>query len=150
MRKNSSNPRRRKSLWLASALIPLLAGVASAQQNVLVPSDPIIASSANSPGSEGVANAIEGTQAKYLNFDSANDAKTSGFVVTPSVGPTTITGVGIQSANDAPDRDVQKFTVEVSNDDVADYTTGTWPQIADVGNIPATTVRFAWQYFYFQ
>ena len=56
--------------------------------NVVQAGDPIIASSSNSPGSEGVANAIDGTQAKYLNFDSANDAKTSGFVVSPSVGNT--------------------------------------------------------------
>ena len=38
-------------------------------QNVVQPSDAILASSANSPGSEGVANAIDGKPTKYLNFD---------------------------------------------------------------------------------
>src|SRR5207249_5393605 len=73
--------------------------------DVTQPGDPVIASSSNSPGSEGVGNAIDNTQAKYLNRDSANDAKSSGFVVTPSIGTTLVTGMTIESANDAPDRD---------------------------------------------
>ena len=36
-------------------------------QSVAQPGDPVIASSANSPGSEGVANAIDGKPTKYLN-----------------------------------------------------------------------------------
>src|SRR5207249_4844413 len=35
--------------------------------DVTQPGDPVIASSSNSPGSEGVANAIDNTEAKYLN-----------------------------------------------------------------------------------
>src|SRR5436190_660974 len=93
---------------------------------VLQPSDAIIASSANSPGSEGVANAIDGTPAKYLNRDLANDAKPAGFVVTPGVGVTWVTGIAMESANDAPDRDPLSITIEGSNDATADYTTGTW------------------------
>jgi hypothetical protein len=120
----------------------------SAPANILVPSDPIIASSANSPGSEGVKNAIDGTQAKYLNFDSATN--TSGFVVTPSVGSTTITGLAMESANDAPERDPKEVKIEGSNDDVADYTTTNWTTIIDIPNIPAFTNRFEFQYFYFQ
>jgi len=120
-----------------------------APKNAIQPGDSIIASSANEPGSEGVANAIDGTQAKYLNFDSANDAKTSGFIVTPSVGATIITGLGMQTANDSPDRDVKECTIEGSNDSITNYTDGTWTTIVDIANIPATTVRFAWQYFYF-
>jgi hypothetical protein len=116
--------------------------------NALLPGDPIIASSSNSPGSEGVKNAIDGTQAKYLNFDSANGAKTSGFAVTPSAGATTITGLGIQSANDAPERDPKDVTIEGSNDDIADYTVGTWTLITQL-QVPAFTNRFEWQYFYF-
>src|SRR2546421_6559167 len=86
-----------------------------AQKNVLQPGDPIIASSANSPGSEGVANAIDGTQAKYLNRDSASPPKPAGFVVTPSVGVTWVTGLAMQSANDAPERDPLSITLEGSN-----------------------------------
>jgi hypothetical protein len=146
MRKNYSNPPRKKFLWLAPALIPLLAGIASAQPNVLVPSDPIIASSANMPGSEGVKNAIDGTQAKYLNFDGATGP--CGFAVTPSVGATWVTGVAMESANDAAERDPKVVTVEGSNDDVADYTVGTWTLIATV-DVPAYAARYQWQSFTF-
>src|ERR1041384_5496223 len=89
-------------LLLAVAVSPLRVW---AQGNVVQPGDPIIASSSNSPGSEGVANAIDGTTAKYLNRDLANDATPAGFVVTPSVGATRVTGISITSANDAPERD---------------------------------------------
>ena len=37
--------------------------------DVTTPGDPLVASSSNMPGSEGVANAIDNTDAKYLNFD---------------------------------------------------------------------------------
>jgi len=146
MRKNYSSPPRKTFLWLVPALIPLLAGLASAQPNVLVPSDPIIGSSANTPGSEGVKNAIDGTQAKYLNFDGATGP--CGFVVTPSVGATWVTGVAMESANDAAERDPKVVTIEGSNDDVADYTVGTWTLIATV-NVPAYTARYQWQSFTF-
>ena len=56
--------------WVAIALLTACATASYAQKNVVQPGDPIIASSSNMPGSEGVANAIDGTQAKYLNFDS--------------------------------------------------------------------------------
>src|SRR4030095_7363484 len=75
-------------LWVVSFTVPLMlmAGLptAYAQGDVTQPGDPIIASSSNSPGSEGVANAIDNTQAKYLNRDLANDAKPAGFAVTPA------------------------------------------------------------------
>jgi hypothetical protein len=121
-----------------------------APKNVVVPSDPIIASSANSPATENVKNAIDGTQAKYLNFDMANDAKTAGFIVTPSVGDTTIMGMGLETANDAPERDPAHVTIEGSNDTITNYTDGTWTLIADIPNIPAITNRYFWRYFYFQ
>src|SRR5438876_10750962 len=109
------------------ALALVLAAPVFAQKNVLQPGDAIIASSANSPSSEGVANAIDGKTTKYLNFDSRlpDPIKPSGFVVTPSVGVTRVTGMRIESANDAPERDPKTVTLEGSNDDVADYTVGT-------------------------
>ena len=122
-----------------------------APKDVVVPSDAIIGSSANTPASEGVANAIDGTTAKYLNFDMANDAKPAGFVVTPSVGATAVIGVGIESANDSPDRDVKEFTLEGSNDPaVTNFTDGTWSVIAHVSNIVSNNTRYAWSYFYFE
>jgi soluble cytochrome b562 len=117
-------------------------------KNVLQPSDPIIASSANSPGSEGVANAISGTDSKYLNFDSGRDGEDngfspSGFVVSPSVGPTTVIGLSMKSANDAPERDPLIVTLEGSNDDeITGFHSGNWELIAQIEDIPAWTDLF--------
>ena len=88
------------------AEVELLGG--AAPKDVTSPGDAVFASSANSPGSEGVANAIDGQPTKYLNFDGKNSVP-SGFVVTPGIGATTITGVSMQTANDGPDRDVRSF-----------------------------------------
>jgi hypothetical protein len=121
-----------------------------APKDVTQPGDPIIASSSNSPGSEGVANAIDGKPTKYLNFDTRIGGKPSGFVVTPSVGATTITGVAMQSANDAPERDAKVVTIEGSNDEtITDFASGTWELIVRLDNIPAYTARFQTQEFYF-
>ena len=135
---------------LTSALL-LLAGVGSlntfAQSDVTQPGDALIASSSNSPGSEGVANAIDGQPTKYLNFDLDNDAtggpKPAGFVVTPSVGATRVTGIALQSANDAADRDPKTVTLEGSNDaSVTNFTSGTWESIVTLTNIPSWTAVF--------
>jgi hypothetical protein len=83
-----------------------------APTDVTQPGDPIVATSNNSPGSEGVANAIDNAPTKYLNFDKVN----TGFTVTPSVGDTIVTGLTLTSANDAPDRDPASYTLEGSND----------------------------------
>src|SRR3989441_644246 len=83
-----------------------------APTDVTQPGDPIVASSANSPGSEGVANAIDDTQNKYLNFDIVN----TGFTVTPNVGDTIVSGLVLTSANDAPDRDPTSYDLSGSND----------------------------------
>jgi len=140
---------------LAIALFLSLTAVTHAQyltKNVVQPSDPIIASSANSPSSEGVENVIDGTTAKYLNFDMANDAKPAGFIVSPQAGVTWVTGLAIQTANDsANDRDPKEMTVEGSNDDpstLTNWTSGTWTMIADI-QAPNDVTRFDWQYFYF-
>lgn len=121
-----------------------------APKDITQPGDPIIASSANSPGSEGVANAIDGQPTKYLNRDSGAAGGTSGFVVTPSIGATTITGVAMQSANDAPERDPKVITIEGSNDaEITSYASGTWTQIVRIDDIPAYASRFQTQTFYF-
>src|SRR5438132_2089239 len=141
-----------KSIGLPSCLLLSLSGsTAFAQSDVTQPGDPIIASSSSSPGSEGVANAIDNTQAKYLNFDSANDAKASGFVVTPSIGATTVIGMSIESANDAPQRDPKTVVLEGSNDDtISSYSSGTWEIIVGVTNLPPFTARFQTQQFFFE
>src|SRR3989475_8398144 len=82
--------------------------------DVTQPGDPIVPTSNNSPGSEGVANAIDNQPTKYLNFDKVN----TGFTVTPSAGPTLVSGLTFTSANDAADRDPSSYTLEGSLDGV--------------------------------
>ncbi|MFM8360453.1 MAG: hypothetical protein ACKOET_18035, partial [Verrucomicrobiota bacterium] len=137
---------RRGLSGLAAATLLAWVGAAHAQQNILQPGDPLIASSANSPGSEGVANAIDGKPTKYLNFDTRTGGKPSGFIVTPSVGVTRVTGISFQSANDAPERDPKVITIEGSNDaTVTGWTAGNWEQITRIDNVPAFTARFQTQ-----
>jgi hypothetical protein len=140
-------------------------GIAAALEEVLgtrvkitQPGDLIFASSGNSRGSEGVANAIDNNKTtKYLNWDSGRDGNQigtfspSGFAVQPAVGPTIVTGMGIQSANDAPDRDPDVVVLEGSNDMIlTGYESGTWTPIATISNIAAGfTARFQSQEFLF-
>ena len=131
------------------AEVAFLGGVYSGPADVTQPGDAVIASSANSPGSEGVANAIDGQPTKYLNFDGSN-SDPSGFVVTPSLGMTYVTGMALQSANDAPDRDPRSITLEGSNDDeVTAYDSGNWQMITQIDDIPAWTGRFQTKELFF-
>ena len=116
----------------------------SGPSDITQPGDSLIASSANSPGSEGVANAIDGQPTKYLNFDGKN-SQPSGFVVTPSLGMTYVTGISMQSANDAPDRDPKSIILEGSNDEsVTEYDSDSnnWQLITQIDDIPAWTGAF--------
>src|SRR5688572_33112719 len=80
--------------------------------DVTQPGDPIVATSNNSPGSEGVANAIDNAPTKYLNFDRVN----TGFTVSPHAGLTVAGGWTLTSANDAPDRDPADYILSGSYD----------------------------------
>jgi hypothetical protein len=131
---------------------------ASALQDITQPGDLIFASSGNSLDSEGAANAIDNIKTtKYLNWDSGRDGNQvgtfspSGFAVQPAVGPTVVTGMGIQSANDAPDRDPDVVVLEGSNDtNLTSYASGTWTPITTIVNIAAGfTARFQSQEFFF-
>lgn len=101
--------------------------------DVIQPGDALVASSDNSPGSEGAANAIDNQPTKYLNFDILD----TGFTVTPSIGATIVTGISLQSANDAPERDPASYTIEGSNDDGATF------ELVASGDVPAFPARFA-------
>jgi RNA polymerase sigma factor (sigma-70 family) len=122
------------------------------------PGDLIFASSDNSRGSEGAANAIDNDKTtKYLNWDSGRDGNQigtfspSGFAIQPAVGPTFVTGMGIRCANDAPDRDPDVVVLEGSNDkELAGYASGTWTPITTISNIAmGFTVRWKSQEFLF-
>ena len=137
------------SCCMQIAEVGFLGGVYSGPADVTQPGDAVIASSANSPGSEGVANALDGQPTKYLNFDGSN-SNPSGFVVTPSLGMTYVTGMALQSANDAPDRDPKSITLEGSNDDeITAYDSGNWQSITQIDDIPAWTGRFQTKELFF-
>jgi hypothetical protein len=63
------------------------------------------------PSGEEVFHAIDGNTQKYLNFLDHN----SGFIVTPSIGATVITGLRLYTANDFEERDPASYKLEGSN-----------------------------------
>src|SRR5687767_9688268 len=134
--------------FLAVFLAVLVAPVQAQLSDVTQPGDPLIASSANSPGSEVVANAIDNAPTKYLNFDSGRDGTNagfspSGFIVSPSIGVTHVRGISLQSANDAENRDPKAFTLEGSNDtNLTSFASGTWELITAISNITPWEVMF--------
>src|SRR2546421_3186155 len=119
-------------LWLIALLLSLSASVYAQLTDVTQPGDPIVATSNNTPGSEGVANAIDNQPTKYLNFDKLN----TGFTVNPGVrGLTVVSGLTLTSANDAPERDPASYTLSGS------YDGSNFTQIAS-GAVSAFTNRF--------
>jgi hypothetical protein len=109
-----------------------------APTDVTVPGDPIVGTSANTPPSEGVANAIDNQPTKYLNFDRLN----TGLTVTPGVGDTIVSGITLTSANDAPERDPVDYTLDGSNDGV------NFIRISS-GPVPPFASRFQKNYIFF-
>ncbi|HWN94151.1 MAG TPA: sigma-70 family RNA polymerase sigma factor [Methylomirabilota bacterium] len=144
--------------WEIIGTLPPAKQLTPASQHITQPGDLIFASSGNSRGSEGVAKAIDNDKnTKYLNWDSGRDGNQigtfspSGFAVQPGVGPTVVTGMGIQCANDASDRDPDVVILEGSNDaNLTSYESGTWTPITTISNIAAGfTARFQSQEFFF-
>ncbi|HXJ59794.1 MAG TPA: discoidin domain-containing protein, partial [Verrucomicrobiae bacterium] len=92
--------------WISGA-------VATQLVDVTFPGDPIISTSSNSPGSEGVANAIDDDLSHtYVNFDRLN----TGLTVYPRLGLTLVRGLTLTSANGPVDRDPTSYTLEGSLD----------------------------------
>lgn len=100
---------------------PVVLNVVSAVNDVTAPTDEITSVGGTSPASEQVANAIDDTTSKYLNFGTDGDQAAGfqgpvGLIVTPSVGSTVVTGLRIYTANDAAERDPVDFRLEGSTD----------------------------------
>ena len=96
--------------------------------------DAVVPSSDNHPAGEHAGFAIDNdSSTKYLNFDGANDSP-SGLTITTGGG--VVSGLGLTSANDAPDRDPATFVLSGSNDGGATFT-----EIAS-GDVPAFGARF--------
>ena len=83
-----------------------------AQTDITQPGDLIVGSSGNTPISDAVANAIDNQPTVYLNLDKVN----TGFTVTPLVGSTMVTGLTLQAAGDAAERDPASYILSGSND----------------------------------
>ena len=95
--------------------------------------DAVVPTSSNSPGGEQAPNAIDNDpNTKYLNFDGANNTP-SGLTI--STGGGIVTGLGLTSANDAPDRDPATYIIWGSNDGE------NFTEIAQ-GDVPAFGARF--------
>jgi len=100
-------------------------------EDITLPGDEVMPTSDNSPGGERAPNAIDDNPStKYLNFDKVD----TGLTITTGGG--VVTGLGLTSANDAPDRDPANFILSGSNDDGATFT-----EIAS-GEIPEFLERF--------
>lgn len=87
--------------------------------DVTSPGDPIVlvngvndgdSDAGDPPPQEGVANAIDDSGRKYLNFKDL----ASGLVVSPSVGRTIVKGLRVYTANDAEERDPASFQLSGS------------------------------------
>ena len=62
--------------------------------------------------------AIDDVSQKYLNFLDLG----SGFIVTPQVGATVVTGMRFYTANDAVERDPASFVLEGADDPAGPFT----------------------------
>ena len=99
-------------------------------EDVTNPGDTVTASSSNSPGAEQAPNAIDNNpNTKYLNFDKADTG------LTIATAGSIVTGLGLTSANDAPERDPATFVLSGSVDGV------NFTEIAS-GDVPAFGARF--------
>ncbi len=86
---------------------------------------------------QGVDRAIDGTGEKYYNRSRYGGGYGgSGYVVTPAVGPTVVTGLSIVSGDDSPNRDPASFSLFGSADGGK-----TWTPIATGQAIPVFTER---------
>jgi hypothetical protein len=101
--------------------------VLSALSDVTQPGDPIVLYQPNggsTPAAEGVANAIDNTTTKYLNYGNGVNPLIVpvGFTVTPSMGRTKVTAMRLYTANDAESRDPANVILLGSDDGGASWT----------------------------
>lgn len=67
------------------------------------------------PPAENPRNALDNNPGtKYLNFGREG----SGLIITPAIGPTTVFGIQLTTANDAPGRDPVSFEIYGTNDPI--------------------------------
>jgi len=99
--------------------------------DVSQPGNAVVPSSDNHPAGEHAGFAIDNdASTKYLNFDKLD----TGLTISTTGG--VVTGLGLTSANDSPERDPASFVLSGSNDGGATFT-----EIAS-GDVAAFTARF--------
>jgi alpha-L-fucosidase 2 len=148
-------------------LLPLSADQGPEGHNILSPDDTIVALKETTRGApnilaqtgdfggiggdtELVTNAIDDNPGtKYFNKgqnDSGSGGADTGFVVTPNLGVTTVTGIQFATANDLPDRDPLTVTIEGSTSpDAAKARTKDFTLIYEgPTGLEKTTDRNAW------
>jgi hypothetical protein len=102
------------------AEVELLGALVLPKTNVVATTDPVVlvngsndgdANAGAPPANESEVRATDGTTQKYLNFLDLG----SGFIVTPSMGSTLVSGIRLFTANDAEPRDPASYVLEGSN-----------------------------------
>jgi len=89
-----------------------------------------VAAGGESPAAESVDHVIDGVSQKYLNFTKQG----SGFIVTPSMGGTIVSGLKLWTANDSVGRDPASYRFEGSTTGA----TGPFTKISEGAlNLPA-------------
>jgi hypothetical protein len=129
-----------RSALIVVAAVLLLGGVTQAARDITKPGDAAVAipNNGNWPANEAVNQAIDNQiVTKYLHFSGATEP--TGFTVTPSVGPTLVTGINLCSANDAAERDPIKYELSGSNGSID----GPWTLISS-GDIKDFNASAAW------
>ncbi len=117
--------------------------LSSGAADVTTPGDEVLGVPNDSdwPAAETPELSIDNNPAtKFLHFKGSDQA--TGIQVTPSVGPTVVTGLTLTTANDAPERDPISFEVYGSNDTI----TGPYTLIAS-GDVPDFAQETAWPRF---
>lgn len=112
------------AVFVALSLLLAGAGRADVLRDITMPGDPNEGTSTNSPAGEPPWSVIDddiGT--KYLNFDKEG----SGLTVTPSLGPASLSGIALTTANDEAPRDPASVTIEGTNDSVT-----WWPVVTNL------------------
>jgi hypothetical protein len=127
---------RARGLHVAVAVL-LLGSIGQAAHDVTSRDDIVVGvpNDGDWPSQERPALAIDDhVNTKYLHFkgDRVPDAGPTGFCVTPTVGPTVVTGMTFTAANDCSARDPIEFELYGSNESIdGPYTLIVWGEIFD-------------------
>lgn len=118
---NHPTPMTLKAIVLTGLTLTAAAVSAHAQLMFTIGTAATTGGANNWPGGETPGFAVDANSGtKYLNFAKLN----TGYIFTPSVGSTVVTGINFTTANDSPDRDPASFVLYGSNSLVASATAG--------------------------